>query len=272
MISDKHLTELNNLMSVKNFTPDTKKNYKSQIVKFGCLYGSQYTKATIVELVKYISEIENTNYMASTYSALKFFYTIVLKQPKKFPFIPFPRKESRLKNIPTKQKILSAIDKTENVKHRLIITLLYGTGIRLSELIGIKWKDIRREQSDLNPLSILIHGKGNKDRLVPISSRLNELLKQYCKEYELNCKTNSEHYILGNEKPYSKRAVANVVKSAGEKVGIDLHPHLLRHACFTHLRDSGIDLAAIQELAGHLSAKTTMQYAKLNPVKIEMPI
>jgi len=181
------------------------------------------------------------------------------------------KKESRLPNVPAQNKILEAIEKTENIKHKLIVMLLYGTGIRLMEITHIKWADIRREKNELNPLSILIHGKGNKDRVVPISSRINDLLKRYCKEYNLGCETNKQHYIFGSEEPYSRKSVGNVVRSSGNRAGLDLHPHLLRHACFTHLRDSGVDIETIGELAGHASPITTKKYARLNPVKVTMP-
>lgn len=272
MISNTDSIMLNEAMRARNYTVDTQKNYRSQIIKFCVRYGKLYNRATVSDLTKYISEIENVNYMASTYSALKFFYTYILKQKKKFPFIPFPEKESRLKNIPTREQILMAIDLTDNTKHKLILSILFGTGIRLSELLNIKWKDIRREKNEINPLSILIHGKGKKDRVVPISKRLDSLFKEYCAEYKLGCNTNKDHYILGGVKQYSKRSVAKVVSEAGERIGIHLHPHLIRHATFTYLRDIGKDIPTIAELAGHSSFKTTQKYARLNPVKIEMPV
>lgn len=271
MISDKHLGMFLTTMTAKNFTEDTKRAYKSMLLIFGRDFNGRYDRATIDELTSYISRIDNVNYMASTYGALKHFYFYVLKQKQKFPFIPFPKKESRLPKVPSKDKILEAIEKTKNTKHRLIVMLLYGTGIRLMEITHIKWSDIRREKGELNPLSILIRGKGNKDRIVPISKKINELLIEYCREYNLKCDTDKAHYIFGGEVPYSRRSVANVVRDSGNRVGLDLHPHLLRHSCFTHLRDSGVDIETIGELAGHASPITTKKYARLNPVRIQMP-
>ena len=271
MISAQDLELLDIAMSIK-FTLDTRKNYRSQIIKFCVKYGAGYKRATINDLTAYISAIDNPNSMAATYGSLKFFYKYVLKQKRKFPFVPFPIKESRLPHLPAYSKVFEAIEKTENIKHKLILSMLFGTGIRLSEIIGLKWKDVRREQSDLNPISIHVRGKGKKDRIVGVSNANDEKLRAYCKHYGLGCETNKEHYIFGAEKPYSKKSVANVVAAAGDRVGIKLHPHLIRHLCMSYLREQGVDLADIQQLCGHSSSASTMQYARFVPKKINMPI
>lgn len=272
MISDKHLGLFLESMTARNFTEDTKRNYKSMLLVFGRDFKGRYDRATIDELTAYIAGLSNSNYMAATYASLKFFYKYVLKQKKKFPFIPFPEREQRLPHLPAYSKVFEAIEKTENTKHNLILSILFGTGIRLSEIIGLRWKDIRREQSDLNPISLHVRGKGKKHRIVPLSKANYDKLIAYCKEYSLGCETNKEHFIFGNDKPYSKRSVANVVAEAGDRVGIKLHPHLLRHLSFSYLREQGVDLTDIQQLAGHSSSSMTMKYARFVPKKITMPI
>jgi len=272
MISENESAMFIEFMRVKGFTPDTQRNYISNLRKFEREFKGNYKRATIDELVKYIAAIDSRATAGQMYGVLKLFYNNVLKQKKKFPFIPFPEREQRLPHLPAYAKVFEAIEKTENTKHNLILSVLFGTGIRLSEIIGLRWKDIRREQSDLNPISLHVSGKGKKDRIVPLSKANYDKLIAYCKEYNLGCETNKEHFIFANDKPYSKRSVANVVAEAGDRVGIKLHPHLLRHLSFSYLREQGIDLADIQQLAGHSSSSTTMQYARFVPKKITMPI
>jgi len=210
--------------------------------------------------------------MAQVRSALKIFYEEVLKQPNKVPFIPYPKQESRIPKHHSRHVILSAIDSIDNVKHKMILLTLLGTGVRVSELCSIKWCDIQRTDSKLNPLQIHVHGKGSKDRIVPMSSSLHAMLIKYCKKYSLNCDTNSDHYVFGNAKKYSVRSVAAICEKAGDLVGIKLSPHDIRHTCFFYLRDQGHPIDVIQDLAGHSNSKTTRIYAPLKAALIKMPV
>jgi len=164
------------------------------------------------------------------------------------------------------------IQKTQNVKHKLIISLLFATGMRLQEILNLRWCDIKRE-SGKNPLSVHIRGNGRKDRVLPLSETMYKQLMDYCSIYELDCNTKKQHYILGNEKPYSAKSVSMVVDQAAKRVGLEkVSPHKLRHSCFVHLRDKEMDIETIRQLAGHSSAESTLIYARLNPQKVIMPL
>lgn len=256
-------------MDVGNYSERTKVNYLSHLKSFLFKFNGQHEKATNEQLAQYISSQKSSASMRQVYGVLKLYYTYVLKRKNLFGFIPFPKNELRLRHLPTKQQVIEMIGSIHNAKHRCIVMLLCGTGIRLGELLALKWEDIKREQGE-NPLSLLIHGKGAKDRIVPISQNVYDSLISYYKEYKLGCKTDRTHYIFGSDKPYSARSVAAIVERYGKFKNAT--PHLLRHWCFQSLYDSGVALEKIQNLAGHKSFSTTSIYARLTPQKIAMPI
>jgi integrase/recombinase XerD len=268
----KHLGHFENVLKIRTPSKATQTNYRSQFLRFANEFNGNPKTATTAQLTEYISTITSRSQMAQMRSALKVFYEEVLKQPNKIPFIPYPKQEQRMPQAHPFDKIINGISLTENTKHRLMLTMLLGTGVRVGELISLQWSDITRTKSKTNPILLHVKGKGAKDRLVPISDNTVNLLKKYCKEYKMNCETNSQDFIFGDEKPYSARSVAEVVRMAGEKVGLKLSPHDLRHACFFYLRDSGTDLATIQELAGHSNPKTSKIYAPLRAEGVMMPI
>lgn len=272
--NDKHLRNYEIVMQMMTPSEDTRYNYYSYAKKFLTEFNGTPERATTFQITEYIiNNCKSRSSMAQCRSALKVLFERVFKQPNKVAFIPYPKQEERIKDTPTHSQMMQIIDLTVNVKHKLIITILYGTGMRLNELLQIKWKDIKREDG-INPLSVKVHGKGAKDRKLPLSEKIAELLKQYCKDFGLKCDTNKEHYIFGNNygAPYSSKSVANVVEEAGKRIGIKLTPHLIRHACFTSLSYGGMELLQIQDLAGHNSFKTTKIYAKSNNVNRTMPI
>ncbi len=183
-------------------------------------------------------------------------------------------KSNILKNTPTHEQVLKMIELTSFIKHKLILSILYGTGIRLEELISIKWIDVERVKGD-NPLRIKIHGKGNKDRYVPLSENLYKLLTEYCKELNLKCDTDKHEYVLGGAKPYSMGSVNKVVKKAAERAGVKFKvtPHKLRHAFAMYLHhEMKYDLAQVGKLLGHSHAGTVMIYARMKEDKIVTPI
>lgn len=145
-------------------------------------------------------------------------------------------------------------DICENLKHKVILAILYSTGLRVSELINLKWKHIDRERMVIN----ILQAKGKKDRQVMLSQQLIPLLERYYREYK------SSVYVLEGQfkEQYSSRSVGEVMKQLAEKAGISkrVYTHLLRHCSFTHLLEQGTDIALIQKLAGHSDIKTTNIY------------
>jgi len=246
------------MIQVKTPSNDTLINYLGCVKKYLNNINFNAKKATTIQITEYIvKNCKSRSAMAQTRSAIKLFYEVVYKQKDKVAYIPYPKLDERIKDVPTHEQMMKIIYGIENTKHRLIVMILYGTGMRLNELLGLQWIDIRREKGK-NPLSIRVHGKDSKDRMLPLSEKIQSLLINYCREYKLKCDTNKKHYIFGNDRPYSAKSVANVVEAAGKRIGFKLTPHLIRHACMTSLSISGMPLLEIQDLCGHESAKTTM--------------
>jgi len=271
---EKNLHSYQVMMQMKTPSKDTQSNYYYYAKKFLSEFKGTPDRATTLEITEYIvNNFKTRSSMAQCRSAIKLLFELVFKHKNKVDFIPYPKQEERIADTPTHSQMMSVIDLTKNVKHKLILMMLYGTGMRLNELLQVKWKDIKREDGE-NPLSVKVHGKGAKDRKLPLSEKIYAQLIDYCKEYKLKCDTNKTHYVFGNNygAPYSAKSVANVVEAAGNRIGIRLTPHLIRHACMTSLSMNGMPLLEIQDLCGHNSAKTTRIYAKSNNVNRKMPI
>jgi len=196
----------------------------------------------------------SNSYINQAINAIKFYYEVVLGMPNRFYEIERPRKESKLPKVISKEEILTIIDNTNNLKHRCIVQLLYGSGLRRSELLNLKINDI-----DSKRMLVRVEGsKGNKDRQTLLSkTALNDLRRYYAK-YE------PQVYLFEGKKgmKYSGASVLKVVKIAAEKarIRISVTPHVLRHSFATHLLESGTDLRQIQVLLGHGSSKTTEIY------------
>lgn len=197
-------------------------------------------------------------------NAIKFLYEKVLG--KKYSKVSFerPKREKHLPQIIDKNELLTAIGKVENLKHKAIIMIAYSVGLRVSEIINLKITDI-----DSKRMIIFIeNGKGRKDRIVPLSENVLALLRDYFKAYK------PKEYLFNgqNSLQYSTESCNQIVK---KYINSKYHFHLLRHSCFTHLIENGIDCRIIQKIAGHSNIKTTEGYMQVstNVLKnIQLPI
>ena len=201
-----------------------------------------------------IQKKHSNSYVNQAINAIKFYYEVVLGMPNRFYEIERPRKESKLPTVISKEEILSIIENTNNIKHKCIVLLLYGSGLRRSELLNLKLGDI-----DSKRMLIRIEGsKGNKDRLTLLSKTALKDLRKYYTKYE------PQKYLFEGKKgiKYSGASVLKIVKTAAKKARIrtTVTPHVLRHSFATHLLESGTDLRQIQVLLGHGSTKTTEIY------------
>jgi integrase/recombinase XerD len=203
--------------------------------------------------------------------AVKSFYELTVGMPLKLDKIPFSKKDQKLPIVLSQDEIQRMFNVCINNKHKVILALLYSCGIRVSELINLKWKDIDRSRMVIN----VIQAKGNKDRQVMLTSDLIPLLESYYREYH------SVIYVLNGQSDaaqYSARSVGEVVKQLATKAGIDnkrVYTHLIRHCTFTHMVENGTDMSLIQRLAGHSNIKTTNIYCHISHnliSKIQSPL
>jgi integrase/recombinase XerD len=191
-------------------------------------------------------------------NAIKFYYEKVLDRNTEYYQIDRPRKEKKLPNVLSKEEIGKMIKSTENLKHKCLISVIYSCGLRRSEAVNL-----RIEEIDSSRMLIKIIGaKGKKDRYVPLSAVLLELLRNYYRK-EKPAKWLFEG-IGGRQ--YSATSIYNVVKNTARKAGLKkrIYPHILRHSFATHHLEQGTDLRFIQEFLGHESSKTTEIYTHVS--------
>jgi site-specific recombinase XerD len=172
--------------------------------------------------------------------------------------LPRPKKPLLLPKVMGEKSIGRIIRETENIKHRCMLMLAYAAGLRVSEIVAVRLKDI-----DSDRMTIFIsRAKGKKDRVVGLSAMLLQELRQYYIQYK------PKAYLFEGEqgRMYSTRSVQKVFQSAKERAGIKVPGgiHTLRHSYATHLLESGTDIRFIQELLGHNSILTTRRYTHVS--------
>lgn len=262
-----------NKLRYKNYSQNTIKTYKQTLY--------QYFKETNCKDPYRISTKEIVNYLETKYftsisqqnqfiGCLKLFARLILnKKDIHLDKIERPRSVKKLPIVLSQEEVQRMFNVCENTKHKVILALLYSCGLRVSELLNLKWSNIDRSRMIIN----VIGGKGNKDRQVMLDPSLIPLLEKYWKEYKTTT------YVLSGQftDQYSKTSVNQVVKQLAEKAGINkrVYTHLMRHNCFTHMAEKGTDINLIQKLAGHSNVKTTLLYTHLSDnliSKIQSPL
>lgn len=251
----------------KNYSDRTIEMYVHYVSKFIKYLGNkQINHITSTDVNKYLTNYNYTSISQQNQviSSIKYLYEKVLN--KKYLKVDFkrPRKEKKLPQIIDKQYLLNSLSKIENIKHKAILSLAFSTGLRVSEVINLKITDIDSKRMIID----IKQAKGNKDRIVPLSGNILNLLRIYYKQYK------PKEYLFNGQKSlkYSAESCNKIVK---KYLGEECHFHLLRHSCFTTLLESGTDLRVIQKIAGHQSVKTTEIYTHVSVNmlnKVNLPI
>jgi integrase/recombinase XerD len=195
-------------------------------------------------------------------ASLKFFYTDMLG--KNMSLIKTPKASKKLPVVLTRQEIKDLIDNTENIKHRLLIELLYSTGLRLSECINLQYSDL-----DLNDGTGWVRlGKGAKDRIFIVSDMFKKDLLAYMEKKGAGGKG---YIFVVNGRKMSPRGIQHAIKVSAQRAGIDkpVHVHTLRHSFATHLLENGVDIRKIQKLLGHSNLQTTQIYTQVSNEEIK---
>src|SRR4051794_35670729 len=158
-------------------------------------------------------------------------------------------------------------------RDRALLETLYGTGIRISEAVGLELSDL-----DLHDGVARVLGKGDKERIVPIGRSARRVVGAYLADGRLALRNARPRRNADSDAVFlnarggriSRQACWSIVRTAGARVGLDGHlsPHVLRHSCATHMLDRGADLRVVQELLGHASISTTQVYTKVSPERL----
>ena len=222
--------------SNKNYSGSTKKRIQSSV--------NQFLKYLIDK--NYIDNIEVNN--------------LSIMSEKKLPNVLSPSEINQLIEFYDHDLFISSRNKT-------IIDFMYSTGCRVSELVNVDESDI-----DMEDAFVRLEGKGSKQRIVPLGSKVLINLESYLALRNRDKKNkNNKLFISKSNKTLDRTAVFRIIKSTGLKAGIhkELYPHILRHSAATHMLEGGCDLRTVQEFLGHSSVSTTQIYTKVTKAFLE---
>jgi integrase/recombinase XerD len=233
------------------------------------------TNADIKLFISWVNELGmQASTQARVLSGLKSFFGFLLLEGiiKEDPslLVEMPRITKKLPDTLSVEEInaiISAVDasKSEGIRDKALLEVMYGCGLRVSELTTLKISNLFVKEEYLKVI-----GKGNKERIVPIGSTALKLLRIYLEEVRVHIlvKANNEDYIFLNRlgTSLSRISIFNIVKDLVERAGIKkvVSPHTFRHSFATHLIEGGADLRAVQEMLGHSSIITTEIYTHIN--------
>lgn len=253
------LKKLEEELKLRNFSKKTIKSYLHETEKF-LEFSNKYHGESIVReyFLKQLDK-RNPNTVSHNISIITFFFEKVLNKKIK---IPHPKRNKPIIEILTVDEIKKLINFTNNVKHKLIIKLLYGCGLRVSELVNLKRENINFDEG-------LIHiefAKGKKDRFVKIPESIRDDLQKYLDLTQTNLVFESAR---GSK--LTTATIQKIIKNSAKKSAIkkEVYPHLLRHSFATHLLEQGTDLRLIQKLLGHSNIKTTQIYTQISQASIK---
>lgn len=275
---------LNYLKIVKKYSDKTILSYSDDLIEYNEFLGNNFINILNIDLnitkeyLKYLYDRKiNKNSISRKLSSIRSFYNYLLKEQiitnNYFNNIPNPKKELYLpKYLKDEEldKIFSVCNMNNPINERdtLIIELLYATGIRVSELVNIKIKDINREDK-----SIKVLGKGDKERIVLYNNHTEKALDTYLNDgYHSFNKQNNGYLILNkNGGKLSERYVRVIINNLVRKAGLDIKisPHTIRHTFATDMLEEGADLMTVKELLGHESLNTTSIYTHVTNEQIK---
>lgn len=254
------LEDLRAELVLRGLSENTVTTYISHNARFLVHIAKPATDVTEQDLKVYLSgllaEKKERSSVALTRSALLFYYNEVLG--KKFAGIRTPKIQKKLPVVLSKDEIKRLLQAITHEKSKILVTLLYASGLRVSEALRLKIEDLELDQR----IGWVRAGKGNKDRMFILSEGLVPELRKFIRSRNLS----SGYLFLGKTGPMSARNAQKIIKDAARRAGIQkpVTPHKLRHSFATHLREAGSDLRLIQELLGHSSIQTTTIYTHVS--------
>lgn len=252
-------------MQVRGFSPRTHESYLSAVTDFAHYYHRSPAALDVEDVREYIEYLATERKLAPatcrlSLNGIRFLYLQVLDRPAYDVPIPIPKRPQRIPELLTHAEVARILATCENTKHRMMLMLCYGCGLRLSELIGLRVSDIDGERSWLR----IEQGKGAKDRLVPLGPTLLEQLRSYWRELRPRAwlfPGRPAHTPLCESTP--QKAYSNAKERAEvSKIG---GIHALRHAFATHQLEAGLPVHRLQRLLGHRSLHTTLRYVHWVP-------
>jgi integrase/recombinase XerD len=270
MNTEQHLIAFKNYMNYRRYSENTIKTYSDALeVFFRFFQNKKLESLTIEDIIQFNNDYILRKNLSSSYqnqviNAVKLFYRNRFNKTMEVDFIQRPRREKRLPNVLSKEEVKSILEAPTNLKHRAMLSLIYACGLRRSELLNLTLTDILSNRN----LLFIRQSKGKKDRVVPISNRLIDILREYYKAFK------PKAWLFEGQFPntkYSEKSLENVLKQSLTKTKISkkVSLHWLRHSYATHLLENGTDLRYIQELLGHSSSRTTEIYTHVSTLNLQ---
>jgi site-specific recombinase XerD len=249
------------VMQIRNLTPNTQRVYVANIFRFACHFRKSPDLLGPDEIRSYLRHLTRERRLAAssiivTVSALRFFYTVTLKRPWVVEDdIPAGHQAKKLPVVLSKEEVARFLGAVDNLKHRMVLTVCYATGLRISEAIRLTPAVIDSKRMVIR----VEQGKGRKDRYVMLPPTLLDMLRDYWK------RTHPGEWLFPGRSPGQpvhpltiNLTCREVARQCG--IGKPVAPHALRHAFAVHLLEAGTDLRTIQLLLGHRNLSTTAQY------------
>jgi integrase/recombinase XerD len=251
----------------RNYSDGTIRRYLHMVEDFARYFGKSPDKLGLEHLRTYQAYLLKTRKLSvgsvvNHVAALRFLYVRTLRRQEFREFLPYPREHRRLPGILSKQEVERLIDSSSNLFRRSLLMVLYGTGMRRSEVAHLKLLDIDSQRMIIR----VVEGKGGKDRDLPLSQTLLETLRAYWRWRKPLVYLFPSRHAKEPDQPISDKAVWLACKEAAQEAGIRkrVTPHTLRHSWATHLLEGGTDLRTIQILLGHGDLETTAKYLHLS--------
>ena len=254
----------------KRYSPSTIKTYSEALKSFFIFYREKpIAEISNEDVIIYNNEYILKNNLSASYqnqivNAIKLFFQTIRETKMLVDKIHRPKRSKLLPNVLSKEEIKLILNVHNNIKHKMMLSLIYSCGLRCGELLALKPVHIDSKRN----IVLLKNSKGQKDRIVPLSPFILEMLREYYKIFK------PKTYLFEGQNiglPYDARSLQLILKQALQKTGITKPAtlHWLRHSYATHLLESGTDLRYIQELLGHSSSKTTEIYTHVSTKSIQ---
>lgn len=264
------IEKFKNWLKSKRYSDNTIKTYTDALKSFLLFYNTKpVEQITNEDIIIYNNDFILKKEFSSSYqnqivNAVKLFFKTVENKMMNEELIHRPRREKLLPNVLSKEEVKLILNAHSNIKHKVMLSLIYSCGLRRSELLNLKPIDIDSKRN----IVFIKQSKGKKDRITPLSAKILDLLREYYKIYK------PTNYLFEGQESgtiYSEQSLQSVLKQALEKANIKkpVTLHWFRHSYATHLLESGTDLRYIQELLGHSSSKTTEIYTHVSTKNIQ---
>lgn len=252
------------VLLLRNYSDNTIKAYIKAVNNY--LTFSGFQKPSQESLYRFAVNLKEKklsfSHIKNSVMAVKLFSEIIFGEKLQSDFLKGYRKERKLPDILSMEEIKKIINNISNIKHKTIIALIYSSGLRISECVNLKLKDIDSKRMVIK----ISQSKGRKDRYVPLSIKMLLLLREYYKEYK------PQDFLFEGQfsQFYSARSIQAILKAAINKCNIKkkITVHSLRHSYATHLLEQGTDISVIQKILGHKDIKTTLLYTQISKAQL----